>query len=409
MGLLKNAALAAEERGYWWTDRALCPAHTSDHVLNAVITANLSEPSCSYCPVTSDSDETPVAAPLDAFLDAFMVGIHFLYEPAADSGVPIADGEWVTTVYDAGDVVQDVMDHATAGRYESEALTADVTAALTTSEWVDRNWQRLSPDQVLQYSWESFKTLVKHSTRFFFGAIGNTSHDETLSATGFFQRLATLLARIPEIYPVPCPVLYRGRMTPTEPEITEFSTAAALGPPPPVRATANRMSPAGISMFYGSTDLDTAVAEIGAHSSYGHAVTGQFTPAREIRLLDLTRLPELPSIFEPRFADHYYAIVFLRKFIQDLTLPIDLDGREHIDYVPTQVFTEYLRYSFPARVDGLMFPSSQGPGTNVVVFYGPEFCADRGAESEYTRLSLDPASVMKHRTATVIRRGSTTS
>ena len=296
------------------------------------------------------------------------------------------------------------MDHATAACGDNEALKADITAALTTSYWVDKDWQRLSPDRVMHFSWESFKTLVKYSTRFFFGSMGGSPDDETLPAAGFFAELARLIAEIPEIYPSPCPELYRGRMCATEPDIAEYASATALGPPPPERAAANRMSPAGISMFYGSTDLDTAVAEIGAHSSYGHAVTGEFTPAREIRLIDLTKLPNLPSIFGSRFAGRYYAILFLREFIHDLTLPIDLDGREHIDYVPTQVFTEYLKYSFPARVDGLMFGSSQGSGANVVVFYGPKFCSDEGSENDYTRLSLDPASVRKHRVTTVIRR-----
>jgi hypothetical protein len=400
--LVKNAAIAAADRGYRWTDRALCPAHIDDSVLNTVITENLSATSCSYCPTTGGNDETPVAAPLGTFLEAFMAGVHFLYEPAEDSGVPVAEGERITTVYGADEVVRMVMDHATAGRGDDEVLTADIAATLTTSDWVAKDWQRLSPDRVMHHSWESFKTLVKHSTRFFFGSMVSSPDDEILSASGFFAELARLIADIPEIYPSPCPVLYRGRMIATEPDIAEYRSATVLGSPPPERAAANRMSPAGISMFYGSTDVDTAVAEIGAHSSYGHAVTGEFTPAREIRLVDLTKLPGLPSIFDARFAGRYYAILFLRQFIHDLTLPIDLDGREHIDYVPTQVFTEYLRYSFPARVDGLMFGSSQGPGANVVVFYGAEFCSDKGSENEYTRLALDPATVTKHRVTTVI-------
>ncbi|OBF98883.1 RES domain-containing protein [Mycolicibacter sinensis] len=404
MGLAKNAAMAADGRGYWWTDQALCPAHIGDPVLNAVITANLTETSCSYCPATGGDEESPVATPLDTFLEAFMVGVHFLYEPAEYSGVPVAEGKRITTVYDSDEVVWTAMDHATAGRGDSDTLTTDIAAAFTTPAWVDKDWQRLSPDRVMHHSWESFKTLVKHSTRFFFGSMISDPDDEALPATGFFAELSRLIAEIPEIYPSPCPPLYRGRMAPTEPDTEKYSSATELGPPPPERATANRMSPAGISMFYGSTDIDTAIAEIGAHSSYGHAVTGEFTPAREIRLIDLTKLPGLPSIFDPSLRERYYAILFLREFICDLTLPIDLDGREHIDYVPTQVFTEYLRYAFPARVDGLMFASSQGPGANVVLFYGPEFCSDKGVENEYTRLSLDPGSVRKHRVTTAIRR-----
>ncbi|OBJ34098.1 hypothetical protein A5631_05265 [Mycolicibacter heraklionensis] len=404
MGMAKNAESAAEGRGYWWTDQALCPAHIDDPVLNAVITANLSETSCSYCQANGGDEESPVATPLDTFLEAFMVGVHFLFEPAEYSGVPVAEGKRITTVYDPDDVVWAVMDHATAGGGDNDTLSADITAALTTPAWVNKDWQRLSPDLVMHYSWESFKALVKHSTRFFFGSMISSPDDETLPATGFFAELSRLIVEIPEIYPIACPLLHRGRMAPTESEADKYSSATELGPPPPERATANRMSPAGISMFYGSTDMETAVAEIGAHSSYGHVVTGKFTPAREIRLIDLTKLPGLPSIFDPSLWERYYAILFLREFIHDLTLPVDLDGREHIDYVPTQVFTEYLRYAFPARIDGLMFDSSQGPGANVVVFYGPEFCSDKGSENEYTRLSLDPASVRKHRVTTVIRR-----
>jgi hypothetical protein len=102
-GVGEERRIAAEGRGYGWTDQALCPAHTDDPVLNAVITANLSETACSYCPTTGGDEETPIAAPLDTFLEAFMAGVHFLYEPAEDSGVPVAEGDWITTVYDVID------------------------------------------------------------------------------------------------------------------------------------------------------------------------------------------------------------------------------------------------------------------------------------------------------------------
>ncbi|BBZ31296.1 hypothetical protein MMAD_55910 (plasmid) [Mycolicibacterium madagascariense] len=397
--------MAAEARGYWATDRTVCLAHVDDSVLKAAIADHLSEPNCSYCEIVGD-DSNPVAAPLDDLLDVFMVGVRHLYEEAEASGVPIQPGRQVTTVYDADDVVWEVLEeHATTGRTPDDGLASDITAALTTQSWVRRDWQRLTPDQVLQYSWDSFKELVKYSTRFFFtGALGDASADgERLSVLEFFRQLAAVLSQTPEIFPQPCPRLFRGRMTATDPDPSDYD-AAKLGPPPPQRAAANRMSPAGISMFYGATDLDTAVAEIGAHSSYGYAVTGEFTTAREVRLIDLTKLPAIPSIFDEQSFRSYYTISFLHNFVRDLTLPVDLDGREHIDYVPTQVFTEYLKYSFPARVDGLMFPSAQGPGANVVVFYGPEFCADEGDVGDYTRLILIRASVTKHRVTTVIKR-----
>ena len=163
------------------------------------------------------------------------------------------------------------------------------------------------------------------------------------------------------------------------------------------------MSPAGISIFYGATDRVTAIAEAGAHASHRYVVTGEFTPTREIRLIDLTNLPGLPSIFDAASHRELFVLRFLDKFIHDITLPVELDGREHIDYVPTQVFTEYFRYAFPGRVDGLMFPSAQGPGNNVAVFFGPGLCADKGEETEHTRLSLDTRTMQISRVMTVAR------
>ena len=192
-------------------------------------------------------------------------------------------------------------------------------------------------------------------------------------------------------------------MATSKAEASGWLHAADIGPPPPERAATNRMSPAGISMFYGATDRVTAIAEAGAHASHTYVVTGEFTPTREISLIDLTNLPELPSIFDAARHQELFVLRFLRQFIHDITLPVELDGREHIDYVPTQVFTEYFRYAFPAGVDGLMFSSAQGPGNNVAVFFGPEFCADKGAESERTRLSLDTGTLQISRVMTVAR------
>jgi hypothetical protein len=86
----------------------------------------------------------------------------------------------------------------------------------------------------------------------------------------------------------------------------------------------------------------------------------------------------------------YDSIAFLRRFVEGLTLPVVLDGREHIEYVPTQVFTEYLRYSFPALLDGLVFPSVQGPGCNCVIFCGPRGCSGPDEVAPRTRLILNP-------------------
>jgi hypothetical protein len=282
-------------------------------------------------------------------------------------------------------------------------LVDDISEALGGAPgWVARDRRNSNGIDQLSYGWDAFKHIVKHEMRYFFASRSTVSGDMT--ALQVLQAVSDLGENHPAVWPAPCPApLFRARMATTESEASHWRHAGDLGPPPPEWAAANRMSPAGISIFYGATDRATAIAEAGAHAAHRFVVTGEFTPTRELHLIDLTNLPEPPSIFDETSHTEYFVVRFLQRFIHDITLPVELDGHEHIDYVPTQVFTEYFRYAFPDRVDGLMFPSAQGPGVNVVVFVGADRCADKGSETEDTTLSFDTATLRTSRVMTVAR------
>ena len=153
------------------------------------------------------------------------------------------------------------------------------------------------------------------------------------------------------------------------------------------------MSPAGISMFYGCADVPTVVAEIGAHSSGRFAVVGEFVTTKPLRLVDLASLPPIPSLFDPDEREGFYELSFLHSLARDLSAPVVLDGREHIEYVPTQVVTEYLRWLPDSRTDGILFASAQNGGVCCVIFCGPEGCADPGKETNETMLRLVENSI----------------
>lgn len=378
---------------------AICPAHVKDPELRDHIETHATETSCSYC--TADgSRQNPIAVTFDDFMDAFMVGVYLFYQPQQ---MPTEHALLLTSIYHSGDIACEILEIAGVTHPK---LAEDVVEALSvTPDWVPRDWERGSPDEQLTYSWEAFKKLVKHETRFFFAnrTAGPGDLDD-MTAAQLLEAVSEVIQDTPGVWPAPCPYpIYRARMVPSTSKASECQGASDIGPPRPERAAANRMSPAGISIFYGATDRATAIAEAGSHSSDRYVVTGEFTPAREIRLIDLTNLPDLPSIFDSTNHKRYFGLRFLQKFVHDITLPVELDEREHIDYVPTQVFTEYLRYAFPARVDGLMFLSTQGPGNNIAIFYGPDFCADQGSETEFTRLSLDTQTVKVSPVMTVAR------
>jgi hypothetical protein len=129
-----------------------------------------------------------------------------------------------------------------------------------------------------------------------------------------------------------------------------------------------------------------------------HAVVGEFRPAKDILVIDMTALPELPSIFQEDVAQRYDRVPFLRRFAEDIVQPIELDEREHIEYVPTQVFTEYLRYALPGRRHhGLVFSSARASGRNCVLFCGPESVAAHSNQSDDAVITIGSATLTAYR------------
>ncbi|MGU3501679.1 RES domain-containing protein [Mycobacterium sp. C31M] len=358
----------------------------ADDFLQSHIRSAATETHCSYCAATSD---TPFAVTHVEFVAALMVGVGVYYQQQTASGEAVA----------AREVAVDIL--AIAG-VSDPALVEDVVTSLSvTPGWMHRDHRSGNRIEQLTYSWEAFKHIVKHEMRYFFST--QPTGDE-MTAGQVLKAVSDLGERHPAVWPAPCPSpLFRARMATSHGEASSWQHASEIGPPPPEWAAANRMSPAGISIFYGATDRVTAIAEAGAHAAFRYVTTAEFTPTREIRLIDLTNLPEPPSIFDASAHQEFFVLRFLKMFIHDITLPVELDGHEHIDYVPTQVFTEYFRYAFPGRVDGLMFPSAQGPGNNVAVFVGPDLCADAGAEDERTTLVMDQGTLQVSRVMTVAR------
>ena len=87
---------------------------------------------------------------------------------------------------------------------------------------------------------------------------------------------------------------------------------------------------------------------------------------------------------------------FLGGFAEGLAEPIKLDGRQHIEYVPTQILTEYVRYNHRGhKIRGLLYSSSRRPkGVNCALFCGPRECGAEPATKESELwLRLDPKSV----------------
>jgi hypothetical protein len=179
--------------------------------------------------------------------------------------------------------------------------------------------------------------------------------------------------------------------------------------PPKEKATQpNRMSPAGIPMFYGASDFGTAQLETVDFGSLGHGnVYGmEFQTVRETNVLDLTK----------GFSDRFFASGtkagkeiypyyedegFLKEFARDVSIPIVHDGRQHIEYVPTQVFTEYVRYLMKtedgAPIQGIKYTSSKTGKPCFVIFATQAQCLDSDTPPEDGPQLLRPVpNSLKH-------------
>ena len=279
---------------------------------------------------------------------------------------------------------------------DREDLIEDVATKFSGHLWCDQDYGSLKDDEILRVGWERFSDLIKHHTRhLFFDTASNKSiRDEgippsqMLVALGELANDHGLFSRI-----TVGSEIFRARV---HDDGLLLSTAEELGPPPKEATVSNRMSPAGISMFYGAFDPQTALRETfnPTRGAKKGATVAIFRTNRDLLLLDLAVLPVLPSPFDSADRHLRRRLSFLYEFVDDFSRPVARDGREHVDYVPTQVVTEYFRHRHIAPeedlIDGIVYTSSrEGAGKALVLFLTPEECGPR-----QERFSWDPDEVL---------------
>jgi RES domain-containing protein len=166
-------------------------------------------------------------------------------------------------------------------------------------------------------------------------------------------------------------------------KIRSLRLANSVRPPDSKARFSNRMSPAGIVMFYGAQERETALREVRdtGRADETELTVGSFKTVADLKIIDLTRLPPSPSLFDRDNRAMISGIRFLHRFVEELKQPVIKDGREHVDYVPTQVVTEYFRRAFAdverKPVQGILYPSSvHSGGTCCVLFFEADQCAE---------------------------------
>ena len=214
--------------------------------------------------------------------------------------------------------------------------------------------------------WDRVPDEIRHRARFF-----NTETERVLD--NIFGDLSTLTTEhgTPVVREVGSSgegeFIWRARpaLSRQKAECILESPAQRLGPPPAENATAGRMNPEGIPVFYGAMDLATCVAEVRPPVG-SFVVAGKFKLLRAVRVLDMNVLQEAyaePNYFDPGYVDLSNRIAFLKQLVVELARPV-MPGDEAKEYLATQIIAEYLAHKTSPRLDGILFRSSQMGGPN---------------------------------------------
>jgi hypothetical protein len=344
---------------------------------------------CDYC---NRIPETAGVVPL-ADLTLFMrkaIAAEWCHPDETNSFSSAAEG-YMAPIFDAYEVFEEI-----GFEVANPALMEDIVAAFAGQPWCQRNWEMLSPSRRCMDGWGSFQYFVKHKRRYSFWYAQDFDDDDFarffyanyLPPSKLLDEIASVVNHAALVKSVAAgTIVWRLRLhsrskVPAVPE--EFTS-----PPIDHAKQPNRMSPAGVPMFYGADEFDTALRELvdpnqSDPDTNGKAFSGlQFRNMIPVNLLDLSSVPSPPSYFSPGDQFRRHLLIFLPKFASDLAQPITRDERQHIEYVPTQVFTEFVRHIMKgpggAPIHGIRYRSSRDGKPCCVIFATQAEClAPRG-------------------------------
>ncbi|SFN90849.1 RES domain-containing protein [Paenimyroides ummariense] len=351
----------------------VCRNHINEPAIKNFIRRTSTSGYCDYC------EKSTSVVSLEDLMEFIMEAVLRSYtDPANFMRYETSEGGYLGNVYNAEEILQEHFDLD----IEDLKLSNDVFQSLDlTKPWSDEMQFYDSPSDILLYNWKYFKEIVKHRSRYFFGLVKDLNSDnypiqsdEMLAEIGSSIKKFKLIKKLnvgTKFYR--CRQHSRGDSSVSNPK-------GMTSPPQQFAIQPNRMSPSGISMFYGAFDIETALREtldVG-NKEIQYFTTVAFSTIRELNVVDLSMMPLPPSPFDAKKHQDRFRLIFIKNFIKDLTAPINRDGRIHIDYVPTQIITEYLRFPFSDklskhnRIDGIIYPSSRNGKKACVLFFDNE-------------------------------------
>ena len=389
MGQLKNFLMEKEGRGYSEPPcKIVCFHHFDDNHIKQFIKRNASKGECEYCGRKGNVIELSTLVEfLFEKIFTYYGDIHEQVLPSFNSWFESEDEDDLTCPwyecygyamprnrepYDRDELFVEV-----GLNIDNDVLYNDIKNCLDATEvYCLKNALYDTKEEELSYKWKQFCKIVTCERRYTFFEMFK-SEEEQYSTNGLGDILSELWDAVIHVDLIqtlaPNESLYRCRPHEKDEVVDTLETLAS---PPSDKACRNRMSPTGISMFYGAFDSVTAFEEI-KDKAMECVTTGVFKIIKPIKVANLRNLPSHFSIF----GNHdYYVMKFLESFVKEISKQIS-DKDKDIDYVPTQILTEYFRHIFKTKdgenIYGLMYQSAviRG-GTCCVLFFDNETCAE---------------------------------
>ncbi len=364
MGFVKQKMLELESRHISSVpDKNVCVKHIEDKALKKFIRKNYSLGYCDYC-----EKEVKVVS-LESLIEFIMEGVSNFYEDAANfMNYNSREGGYLGETYTPDELIQDLIGLET----DPFELTDDIVNSIDNIAWAEPDMYYDTERDELMYQWEYFKKIVKHNSRFIFlSKSGNLDHQ---NATKILKEVGRLLPKLNLIKKIEKgKKLFRARQHKSTDIID--SIEQIVSPPIKYAIYPNRFSPSGIPMLYTAFDKKTAIVEtVDIKDKQKNKTTiAELVLDKDVYVIDFSRLPEIPSIFGITNKKKYYLITFIYGLVRDMTKSIEKDGKEHIEYIPTQVITEYLRFPFNKnrnnKIEGIIYSSSKEKGKIASVFF----------------------------------------
>jgi len=387
------------------TNRHVCADCFGDDPIRRFVRDHVVSGMCDFCGRQSDG---LVAAPWEDVLRFILDGLESCWTTNIYESVEDPEDEFQHS-YDTRQLIESVSGDGGVPPIRNESVIEEVLRSTDALTWYNRALTSRDPYGGLVLSWGDFRDRVMRKSRFFFH-VPMRGDDANLEPPE--MPTAKILDELGEI-------VRRGELVRTLSSGTRFFRARQHSPDHPVRSAfdlgppprknrkalcANRMSPAGIVMFYGASDQRTALREVydpRRANDEPELTVGQFVTTTDFGIVDLTNVPPVPSIFDRDRRTLRSGIMFLHRFVEEVKLRVTKDGTEHLEYVPTQVVTEYFRHVFKAAdgsiVRGILYPSSiEDGGDCCVLFFEADQCSDQrgGRFDQRSRcLQLDTDSI----------------